>query len=132
MFPSELICYIMALIPDHRYLLLNKEINKKGYVYWLNIPNKQQIFRKAIEANKPEIVKLLLPSVDPNNAIILASRNGHDQCVDLLLKDGLPGGACAGFGSDPTAQNNYAIIWASANDHNQCVDLLLKDGRAKL
>ena len=125
MFPSDLICYILAKIPNPVCLRLNKEINQKRYAYWLNITNKQKIFMKAIRVNKYEIVKLLLPHVDPtaqyNYAIIWASIHGNNRCVDLLLRDGR---------SDPADQNNNAIMCACEYGHCQCVDLLLKDGRS--
>jgi hypothetical protein len=51
-----------------------------------------------------------------NNAILLASENGHLDIVKLLLNNGC----------DPTIFDNYAIMWASHNGHLDVVKLLFK------
>jgi ankyrin repeat protein len=64
------------------------------------------------------------PRVDPtafyNEAIRLASENGHLKVVQLLLRDDRV---------DPSDDNNYAIRWASSNGHLKVVQLLLRDDR---
>ena len=62
------------------------------------------------------------PSADDNDAIRVASHNGHIAVVDRLLQDG------AGR-VDPSAVNNSAICWANYNGHIAVVDRLWQDGR---
>jgi len=62
------------------------------------------------------------PSADNNYAIRLASYNGHDKVVALLLAD-------SSGRVDPSAKDNYAMIWASRNGHDKVVALLLFDPR---
>ena len=61
------------------------------------------------------------PSADDDYAIRMASANGHDEIVELLLKDNR---------TDPKAYDDYAIRMASFHGHDKIVELLLKDGRA--
>ena len=78
-----------------------------------------------IEYNGLNNIKWLLgdPRVDPssnNNAIQVASKNGHTEIVKLLLGDPRV---------DPTTYNNKAIRVASENGHTEIVKLLLGDPR---
>ena len=60
------------------------------------------------------------PSVNDNRAIQLASQNGHDKVVALLLADPRV---------DPGADDNEAIYMASLNGYHKVVALLLADSR---
>ena len=60
------------------------------------------------------------PSIDNNEAILVASSNGHLPVVDRLLQDERV---------DPSDLNNRAIILASENGHLRVVDRLLQDER---
>ena len=88
----NVICLIMALNSDIRCLYLSNKINKNQHVFWINIPNKQTLFILACQNNKLDIVKILLPHVDPsannNYAIRLASLYCYTEVVKLLLKSG--------------------------------------------
>ena len=79
------------------------------------------------------------PRIDPSDldsyTIIQASREGHKEVVEILLKDPRE------FGSldpndkplkrlvNPSADHNWAIIQASNNGHKEIVEMLLKDSR---
>ena len=89
------------------------------------------------------------PSVDYNNAIRLASKNGHIEIVKILLQDKRVDPTdnwairiASQFGHieivkilledkrvDPSADDNYAIQYASQNGHTAVVKLLLHDDR---
>ena len=77
-------------------------------------------YNKALEyASKnghTECVKLLIPVSDTKNcnALSWASICGHTECVKLLIPV-----------SDPKANNSEALIWAGENNNNDCVELLL-------
>jgi ankyrin repeat protein len=60
------------------------------------------------------------PSVDHNKAIVMASKNGHREVVEVLLKDNRV---------DPTDNNNYAIRFASWNGYKEIIEMFLKDVR---
>ncbi len=79
----------------------------------------------------PEITKLLLdygsgdnridPTVNESSPLIIASADGYEEVVVLLLKDGR---------SDPRAKDSESIREASGAGFDKVVELLLKDGRA--
>ena len=73
-----------------------------------------------------EVKRLLNKGVDPsvkdNEAIRMASKNGHTDVVRLLLQDKRV---------DPIDDGNYAIRLASRNGYTEVVKLLLQDRRVK-
>src|SRR3989344_1880983 len=52
--------------------------------------------------------------------LYLASDNGHNKCVELLLKNGAT--------HEKNNNGNTPLHWASRNGHDKCVELLLKYG----
>ena len=80
-----------------------------------------QKFLKSCYNGKIDIVKQLLPQIDPsiqnNYAIRYAAENGYPDVVELLLKDSRV---------DPSAHYNWAIRWAALNGHKDVVELLLR------
>ena len=72
----------------------------------------------AAAGNLGEMSNLLGQGADPKaelaRALRLAAKNGHAECVALLLPI-----------SDPKALNSHALCLASFNGHAECVDLLL-------
>jgi hypothetical protein len=81
-------------------------------------------FLEACKSGETEIVRRMLPQVDPavqdNEAIKFASWNGHIEVVRLLLAD---------IRVDPGAEYNQPIMWASFNGHTEVVQELLKHPR---
>lgn len=88
--------------------------------------DKNKKFKKAINDNNIELVKLLLkdPNVDPstdyNYGICYASEDGYQEIVELLLKDPR---------IDPSARENKALCLACENGYIEIVKLLLNDSR---
>ena len=74
--------------------------------------------RWAAKNGHGECVRLLLPMSDPtaegSDALRLAAANGHAECVRLLLPF-----------SDPKSDESWALRWAAHNGHVECVRLLL-------
>ena len=62
------------------------------------------------------------PSANGNEAIILASSNGHVAIVDRLLQDPRV---------DPTVNDNKPIKLAGEHKHTEVIDRLLQDPRVK-
>lgn len=62
--------------------------------------------------------KLLSKGANPNEneseALRLAAKNGHVECVRLLI-----------LFSDPKSASSYALRWAARNGHAECVRLLI-------
>ena len=86
---------------------------------------------KACKKNNYKIIKYILdnnyfdldPSINNNECLIIASRYGHTDILELLLnwspKEGIKNNI------NPGDQNDEAIIWASINGHSKVVKLLL-------
>jgi len=76
-------------------------------------------FFDACRNGKIDIVKQLLTQIDPsaqnNWTIKVAAENGHQDVVELLLKDPRV---------DPSAEDNWAIKWAAFNCYHDIVELL--------
>ena len=92
-------------------------------VKYPTIREKRRLFRERSSFGHFDVVKKLLPRVDPsdvNDAIRWASENGHFEVVRLLLSDPRV---------DPADDNNEAIRLASRNGHFEVVRLLLADPR---
>lgn len=92
--------------------------------------NHNDIITSASIKGRTETVKYLLSlhqqinvANHDNGAIRLASKNGHTEIVELLLKDGR---------ADPSAGNNFAIQFATKNGHTEIVRLLLDDNRVNM
>ena len=100
--------------------VLNKYMIHSQYCFYLFHPDKRRLFYTSCKKNKLDVIKILLPYVDPtadnNYAIRMTSCNGHLEIVKLLLT--LPG-------VDPTADKNHAIRLASHNGHLEVVKFLL-------
>ena len=82
-------------------------------------PNNEDFLKKAIEQGQTEIVRMLLPRVVlsvHNNALVVASVNGHTEIVRILLADPRV---------DPAYGGNYAFENACARGHIDVVRLLL-------
>lgn len=78
--------------------------------------SEQLIIQAAQDGNADELQRLI-PLVDintHNEALMWAARQGHPQCVRILLEV-----------AQPTANNNMAVWWAIKNDCIDCVKLLL-------
>lgn len=77
-----------------------------------------RLFGAAFDGVPAAIDLLLFQGADPkaelSRALRLAAKNGHAECVALLLPI-----------SDPKALNSHALCLASFNGHAECVDLLL-------
>ena len=88
----------------------------------------QETFMNACDKGDSELVEMLLqdgtgrvnPSANTNEAIRIASENGHHLVVDRLLQDSRV---------NPSADANYAIRYASCYGHHLVADRLLQDGR---
>ena len=115
---------LSLILHDKRFLLLDRDCSKRTDLFYYQSPEKLELFQRACEIGKTDIVKSLLPHIDPsahnNYAIRLASRFGHLEIVKILLQDSRV---------DPSAFNNYAIQWASENGHLEVVKFLLQDSR---
>ena len=125
---DQIIC-IMAY--NKEFVPLNTKMLELEYIFYLNYPNKQELFYKACKHGKIEVIKLLTPYIDPrandNLAIQIASFHGHLEVVKYLLtlcttKD---------IKVDPTAMDNFAIRWASSNGHLEVVKYLVTLRTAK-
>jgi hypothetical protein len=72
----------------------------------------------AAKNGHAECVKLLLPLSDPREfdslALVRAASRGHVECVKILIPV-----------SDPKAKGSWALLEAAQNGHAQCVALLL-------
>ena len=115
---------LSLILHDKRFLLLDRDCSKRTDLFYYQSPKKLELFQRACKISKINIVKSLLPHVDPsagnNLAIRLASHYGKTEVVKILLLDKRV---------DPSADNNYAIQWASINGHNEVVKILLVDPR---
>lgn len=84
------------------------------------------MFNIVVSRNHQEIVSLLLqdsridPSIDDNQAIKTAAKNGYLEIVKLLLQDPRV---------DPCADNNYALYYAEQNGHTEIAQLIRQDKR---
>lgn len=79
--------------------------------------NPEQLIITAAQNGNADELQRLIPLVDldtHNQALMWAAREGHAQCVTILL--GV---------AEPTADNNMAVQWAIKNDCVDCVNLLL-------
>jgi ankyrin repeat protein len=81
-----------------------------------------EAINEASKNGHTEVVELLLKDrrVNPNEAIREASKNGHIKVVKLLLKDRRV---------NPTVKDNESLREANKNGHTRVVQLLLKDDR---
>ena len=106
--------------------VLNKYMIHSQYCFYLFHPNKQELFFPACKYGKLDVIKILLPYVDPtardNLAIRWASYNGHLEVVKCLLT--IEGSRRV----DPTACDNFAIRLARQNGHLEVVKLLKEYG----
>ena len=101
-----------------------RKASKKGYYIivklLLDLPLERGVHEhssRALHEEKPSF--RVDPSANNNYAIQLASKNGHEVLVKLLLDLPLERGV------DPSAKNNYAIRYASVYDYTSIVKLLL-------
>ena len=132
-----------SLICDNRTYWINRLIKVYGIFikdipigytpksYYAYITNKlrsgtiNQILMDASRTGDLNLVKISLgegadPSFNDNDAIRMASANGHPEVVKLLLADNRV---------DPAANNNNAIKMASLRGHPEVVKLLLANNR---
>ena len=77
-----------------------------------------EALRIASKNGHTECVKILIdvstPKTSSSYALRLASENGHTECVKLLISV-----------SEPRSNNSEALRWASLNGHAECVKLLI-------
>ena len=120
-----------ATVPCKALLLCKSYLYSEDYCKLNSIPivnlssrEKEKLFNDSCKYNNLRLVKWLLtqvnPSADNNDAIREASREGHKEIVEILLRDPRV---------DPSANNNWAIRLASENGHKEVVELLLMDKR---
>ncbi len=87
----------------------------------------EELLKAAAQGNRAKIESLLSMGLaaDARNqsitALIEAAKNGHSECVEVLLKAGAD--VNHPYGCDWTA-----LIEAARKGHTECVDLLLKSG----
>ena len=112
---------LSLILHDKRFLLLDRDCSKRTDLFYYQSPKKKELFLQACEIGKIDIVKSLLPHIDPsaddNYAIRFASSNGHLEVVKILLADPRV---------DPSADDNFAIRYASYRGHLEVVKLLKK------
>ena len=115
---------LSLILHDKRFLLLDRDCSKRTDLFYYQSPKKKELFQRACEIGKIDIVKSLFPYIDPsadnNCAIRLASFYGQTEVVKILLQDSRV---------DPSADNNLAIQWASKYGHHEVVKILLQDSR---
>ena len=115
---------LSLILHDKRFLLLDRDCSKRTDLFYYQSSKKKELFQRACAIGKIEIVKSLLPHVDPsandNYAIRLASHYGQFEVVKILLADKRV---------DPSADDNFAIRWASRYGHLEVVKILLLDKR---
>lgn len=114
-------------IPVDRYRLICKQLDIIKPLI-LN-PNYDPAFDnnflicRAIQENCHELVKLLLPRVDPSkcsDSFLHACESGHTEVVTLLLRDGR---------IDPSFGNNSCFLKACDYGHEKTALALIRDPR---
>lgn len=82
----------------------------------LQLDNK--LFKSSSDGDSHALAQLLSLGADPKEfdsyALLLAARNGHVECVRLLIPI-----------SDPKAGESLPLRWAAMNGHVECVRLLI-------
>ena len=78
----------------------------------------EQLVEAAKNGDLHAVRQLLGEGTDPkahdSQALRMAAKNGHPECVRLLIPV-----------SDPKANDSWALYWAAANGHTACVELLI-------
>ncbi|KAI8901097.1 ankyrin repeat-containing domain protein [Globomyces pollinis-pini] len=76
--------------------------------------------------NQPHVIRVLLDNKNLksdhlfHHSLCIASRNGHSECVDLLLKDGRV---------DPNMDKSFGFQHAALNGHYKVIKCFQTDGR---